>query len=159
MPDQTNCEDARRRRLDEVIGAFLVALDGGQNPNPREWLARYPELCPELSEFFADRERMDELVEPLRMSPDTTTDVAFSDSKAANDDGASAPLPTGTRVRYFGDYELQRVLGEGGMGIVYKARQISLNRAVALKDDQGRPLRVRRRSSAVSERSRGRRAA
>ncbi len=64
-----------------------------------------------------------------RMSSTGQADVTSDDLNSPNE----TSLPFGTRVGYFGDYELLKVLGEGGMGIVYKARQLSLNRLVALK--------------------------
>jgi tetratricopeptide (TPR) repeat protein len=55
--------------------------------------------------------------------------MADDSPTTAHSRAASEPL----RVRYFGDYEVVREIARGGMGVVFEARQVSLNRRVALK--------------------------
>src|SRR5436309_3047052 len=79
--------------LDQIIAAYAEAVDGGQALDRAEWLRRYPEAASALEAFFADQDRFDRRVAPLRECVSDSSLLQVVDS---------FPL-AGTRV---GDYEL-----------------------------------------------------
>jgi serine/threonine protein kinase/Tfp pilus assembly protein PilF len=124
------------RQLGAVLFACLETVEAGQAPDLAPWLARYPQFAPELTKFFADRARLDRAAAPLRAVASAVRAATPRPEHTApsrpTSPAEAASLP-GNRPRAFGDYELLRELGRGGMGVVFEARQISLKRRVALK--------------------------
>jgi WD40 repeat protein len=121
----------RERRLDEVLAAYLEAAEAGRAPDREAFLAQHPDLTDELRAFLDDRERFAHAAGQLGPPPCPAPHAAAAPTQAAGEPPAGTP-PLG-KVRYFGDYELLEEIARGGMGVVYKARQVSLSRVVALK--------------------------
>ena len=57
---------SRADRLGEILGAYFVAVEEGRAPSRQELLAQHPDLASELAEYFAQQDRLDRMVAPMR---------------------------------------------------------------------------------------------
>src|SRR5438067_6107721 len=118
MASGNGVDSEHELRLATAVASYHQALEAGQPVDPRAWLASYPDVAPELAEYLAAQEQLDDLAEPLRRAAQAGEDAAVRPPE----------LP-----RSFGDYELLHEMGRGGMGVIYRARHNHLSRVVALK--------------------------
>src|SRR5262249_33888758 len=99
-----------------IADEFVAAYRQGQCPSVEEFARRYPEYADEIR---------DVLPALLLMEQAKTTDDSPGPERQAN---AAPPFP-----RQIGRYRVERLLGQGGLGLVYLAHDDQLQRPVAIK--------------------------
>ncbi|HEX4415788.1 MAG TPA: protein kinase, partial [Lacipirellulaceae bacterium] len=116
--------DLQSQVADAAVAEFLEAVERGAPPDINEFLARHPDVSNELREFLHDYQAFEQI------SPRAAATAA-----SAHTTGRTPPVvyPRLTLPHTFGGFELLEEVARGGMGIVYKARQATPRRIVALK--------------------------
>lgn len=122
--------------LAAIIARYLRSVEQNDALDRQQLLSKHPEFATELLAFFDDHDLMSQ-VAPSEAAPSVervtahgSTDLDLDETIAPRD---SELNPTTVPLAVFGDYELLEEISRGGMGIVFRARQISLDRIVALK--------------------------
>ncbi|HEX4590441.1 MAG TPA: serine/threonine-protein kinase, partial [Gemmataceae bacterium] len=115
QPPSLDCDAGPDRDLAVLLEQLTARLQAGESVDEAELLAAHPE--------HADRLRA--LLPALRLLGDAASSERRGVSPTCLDD----ELP-GDPI---GDFQLLGEVGRGGMGVVYEAIQLSLNRRVALK--------------------------
>ncbi len=115
-------------RFNTVLAEYLAAVESGQAPDREQLLKDHPEVAAQLQEFFENHDALVGRVATEASSIEKPGEApTLSHGTTATDVGLNE-LPCD-----FADYELLSEIDRGGMGVIYKARQKSLDRIVALK--------------------------
>jgi serine/threonine protein kinase/WD40 repeat protein/tetratricopeptide (TPR) repeat protein len=115
----------KRDPVEELLESFLARWRQGERPGLDEYVARCPDRADEIRELFPA------MIEMEQLKP--AVDVATGSLVRPTTRPDSAPLSAAPHPEHLGDFKILRVVGEGGMGVVYEAEHESLKNRVALK--------------------------
>jgi len=112
-------DDNQKNILEEAVQQFVEKRMQGQDPDIDEFVKQYPELEHRLRQKIRSLEKIDTLFDSLVQADESD----FESTVTGHD-------LVGQKV---GSFEIVEMIGRGGMGVVYLARDTKLKRSVAIK--------------------------